>query len=350
MILNSLFFFATLFMGLNNILPLFSLIKGDEKPAALVKEDLQYRVAFDLGSGNLKMQASWIHPKKNRIVKVAVVESINLPVREAIDRDPNGEIPEEMVQQLKAALLEMQEKAKSHGNVTAYVAGATAAYRSAGNGNEVLERLSKELGVSMFLLSQDEEAMLGFSSLEAEGFLPDDASVIVWENGGGSTQISHLANGKFEAYNLPVGKVAMKTDIIQEIQKKEAATTPNPIGENEAVQAIKWARAQFQNAPDWVKQKTVLGIGAMFPNAVKGIGKSTFTKDDLRCLIDTRLNKTDEELSPDPDPNTPYLLSDLLFLYGVMEELGLQEVDCPKLQGPGSTSGLLIDPSRWTGS
>ncbi len=337
MILNSLFLFMSLFMGLNNILPLFSVIKAGNEPKAVVMDDLVYRVAFDLGSDDLKMQAAWINPKKNQIVKVAVTESLNLPLQEAINRDPNSEIPQEMVQQLKAALLGMQERAQLDGNVTTFVGGATMAYRSAPNGNEVLDKLSKELGISMFLLTPNEEAMLGYSSLEAEGLVSKGA--LVWENGRGSTQISHIAKGEFEAYNLPVDKAA----IIQEIQKRGSSSPPNPLGKEDAAAGIQWTQAQFQDAPDWVrKKKTVLGIGAMFPNAVKGLGKSTFTKSDLRQLIDQKLDKADQELSAEQDPNTLYMLSDLLFLYGVMEELEIEEVECPKLQGPGSTSALLL--------
>jgi hypothetical protein len=85
----------------------------------------------------------------------------------------------------------------------------------------------------------------------------------------------------------------------------------------------------------------------MFPNVQKGVGKGTFAKEDLWQLIEKRLGKSDQDLSQKPDPNTAYLLSDLLFLYGAMEALQIEEVICPEMQGPGNTSGLLIDASKW---
>ncbi len=313
-------------------------------------EALEYRVAFDLGSGNLKMQAAWVDPKGGRIVEMAATESVPIPVRDSIDRDPNQNIPEEIVAQLGSAIQKMQRKTGKPALVCKFVAGATDAYRVARNGSEVLDLLAKESGISIFLLSQNEEAALGYSSLKAEGVVDSHKGALIWENGGGSTQFTREIDGNLQSYNKSLGKVPMKNHLIQEIQKKALSqtSTPNPITREEAKQAIAWTIAQFQEAPAWVKESpTVVGIGAMFPNVQKGVGKGTFTKEDLWQLIEKRLGKSDHDLSPKSDPNAAYLLSDLLFLIGAMEALQIEEVICPEMQGPGNTSGLLIDASKW---
>lgn len=348
MILNSILLFMSVFLGLNELLPIlhYQSPAKAESASERVINDLQYRVAFDLGSGKLKMQAAWVDPSQNRVVKIALTDEAVIPLSEAIQRDPNGNIPEQVIRQLNDSLSMMQKKAESEGNVSAYIGGATEAYRAANNGAEVLAQLSDRFHISMFLLSQNEEAVLGYGSLVAEGLMPDEKNVLVWEIGGASTQLSHKTDGVFEAFNLQNGKVPMKNYIIQEIQQKHSLT-PNPIEAEEAVQAIGWVKGQFQDAPDWTRgNQTVLGIGAMFPGVQKGLGKSTFTKMELEQLIEKRLGKLDDDLSPN-DTASVYMVSDLLFLYGVMDELEIDHVVCPNMQGPGSTSGLLIDESRW---
>jgi exopolyphosphatase / guanosine-5'-triphosphate,3'-diphosphate pyrophosphatase len=346
MLLQTIFWLTTILLGMNGLQQPAAKIAASEKE----QESLQYRVAFDLGSGNLKMQAAWVDPKEGRIVALAAAESQSIPVRDAIDHDPNHNIPEEIVVQLASAIQEMQRKAENQAPVSRYVAGATDAYRVAGNGSEVLGLLAKQSGLSVYLLSQNEEAALGYGSLKAEGIVDRHERALIWENGGGSTQFTREIEGSLQSYHKSLGKVPMKNHLIQEIQKKALSQTssPNPISREEAKQAIAWAAAEFHDAPSWVKERpTVLGIGAMFPNVQKGVGKGTFTKADLWQLIEKRLGKSDQELSPKPDPNAAYMLSDLLFLYGAMEALQIEEVLCPEMQGPGNTSGLLIDGSKW---
>ncbi len=313
----------------------------------ILQENLEYRASFDLGSGTVKIQAAMVDAAQNKIAKVLYAEGVTALVRESIDRDPQGNIPPEMVEQLKNAMLQMRKTAELHGQLTHVVAGATEAYRVAKNGPQVIQQLSQETGIPIYLLSQEEEARLGIASLASEGYLKEGQNALVWENGSGSTQMTAIVDGQSMPYNLQVGKTAMKNTLIQTIQGKDfsSTNTPNPVSLDEAFQGIEWAKTQFISAPSGLKQEKVLGIGAMFPNVKKALGKSVFTKEELMGLIETRLGQTDEEMGKG-DPNAPYMLSDLLFLYGAMDALGIESVEMPTLSGPGNTSGLLTDLSQ----
>jgi len=332
-------------MFFKSLLYVFSLMCG-LNPVALSgqrpdRERLEYRAAFDLGSGKLKMQSAWVDPRRGKIVEMAESSELVIPLREAIDGDPNGKIPEEVAAQLQDALAKMQAQAESHGAIPKYVGGATASFRAATNGEEIIDWLGREQGISIYLLSSEEEASLGRESLLAEGLLPKE-DALIWENGGGSTQISRKTAEGLKFFNLSVGKVAMKAFLIEEVQGRKGQASPNPISREEADRAIAWSSSKFQGAPEWAVGADALGIGAMFPNVMRGLGKSTFSKGDLKQLIEERLGKTDEELGGDA-----YIVSDLLFLYGAMDALGIEQVVCPKMRGPGSTSGLLIDAQKW---
>ncbi|MBS0628137.1 MAG: hypothetical protein JSS09_08005, partial [Verrucomicrobia bacterium] len=53
-------------------------------------ENISYRVAFDLGSGKVKMQAAIVDEVSLCIIKVLDISEISIPLRESIDQDSNG--------------------------------------------------------------------------------------------------------------------------------------------------------------------------------------------------------------------------------------------------------------------
>ena len=62
------------------------------------------------------------------------------------------------------------------------------------------------------------------------------------------------------------------------------------------------------------------------------------------------IGQSGEEFSDGHKENQPFVLSDLIFLYGMMDALEMQQVHCPNKKGPGSTSGLLVDEAKWASS
>jgi len=85
------------------------------------------------------------------------------------------------------------------------LAVATAAVRDAKNRNILLDRLKKEVGVTVRILSGEEEARLGaLATLERLAFRDG----VVIDLGGGSLQISHIrAGGIHRAASVPLGAV-----------------------------------------------------------------------------------------------------------------------------------------------
>jgi exopolyphosphatase/guanosine-5'-triphosphate,3'-diphosphate pyrophosphatase len=85
------------------------------------------------------------------------------------------------------------------------VAVATAAVRDATNRNDFLRRLKREAGISVRVLSGEDEARLGaLAALERLAFRDG----VVVDLGGGSLQVSHVrAGGVHRAASVPLGAV-----------------------------------------------------------------------------------------------------------------------------------------------
>ncbi len=326
-------------------------ISSISPPSSPSSDRIQYRVALDLGSGTVKMQSAWVDIVSGRIIEIIDVKKVAIPLRDAVEKDPEQCIPEPMFQLLKNSIGELIAEAKKHGEIAGCVGAATEAYRYALNGQDILDRLERELGIPLFKLTQDEEADLGYAALKAEGQIAEGA--IVWENGGGSLQISTKIGNSFGHFNLQLGKIPMKNYLIGQVQGKDIhdTDTPNPISKEEAEKAIEWVKGQFKNAPAWLKERTdqddFIGMSACFTTVMRALGKKEFTKEELRHLLEERLGKTNEELILNRIENPIFMVSDLILLYGVMDELNIEKIRCAEMKGPGSTSGLLVDTQKW---
>ena len=304
-----------------------------------------YQVAFDIGSGSLKMQSAWVDPIVCRISKKMETISLHIPLRDSIDQDPNLNIPEEMVQRLISSILDLKIQAAVHGSIFKCVGVGTESFRIAKNGKEVLSRIQNETDVLLFCPSPSEEALLGRKALIAEGILSKDADFISWENGGGSMQIATASEGKLLSFNKSLGKIPVKNHLMSQIQGKDIRenASPNPISKQEALQTISWIQSHLDDTPTWLSSKIssceVIGLGGMFACVQRKLHKAEFTKEEVYQLLALQLGKTDQELSQTED--STFMVLDPLFLYAIMSALNIEKVRFERVTG--STSALLVD-------
>jgi exopolyphosphatase/pppGpp-phosphohydrolase len=188
----------------------------------------------------------------------------------------------------------------------------------------------------------EEEALLGLKALQAEGKIASTEECISWENGGGSTQITFISKEGPQFFTKNLGKIPVKNYIIRQIQGKDPKEhiSPNPISQSQAKAALAWLEEELKDAPSWLKEKPsikVVALGAIFPNLYKALEKLEVTKQDLLELLADRIGKTDEELKGSSDPI--FMVSDLLFLYAVMEKLHIGKVEYGQVNYPDLKEG-----------
>jgi exopolyphosphatase/guanosine-5'-triphosphate,3'-diphosphate pyrophosphatase len=101
-------------------------------------------------------------------------------------------------------------------SVTDYKACATSAFREAGNGHEVADKIFSHTGFFIDVIDGKKEAEIIYTNHVAESLDVDHAYLYV-DVGGGSTEITLFSKGKIiDSNSFPVGAVRMCMDKVSE--------------------------------------------------------------------------------------------------------------------------------------
>ncbi len=161
-----------------------------------LRRDRGLFAAIDLGT-----QASLLLIARIVGGKVQPVYQALAPTQIGQDLRAGGRIGEVAVDRLKETLASFKQDF-SRQEATLVAVGATAGFRQARNGLEVLSRLSSELHFPCRPLTGEEEAALSWSGV-ANLYSPVDLAVL--DIGGGSTEI-HWRN---QSLSLPLGAISL---------------------------------------------------------------------------------------------------------------------------------------------
>jgi len=160
---------------------------------------MQNIAAIDVGSNAMRMVVG-------RIVydgKVEAVENLRLPVRLGQDAFTTGIISEETSQQTVEAFQRFRKIADKH-KVDKIRAIATSAMREALNGNLLLDRITRQTGIEVEIISGEEEARLIHLAATQSVNLKNKQALLI-DIGGGSVEVTLSQNGKIlstESYNM----------------------------------------------------------------------------------------------------------------------------------------------------
>ena len=125
-------------------------------------------------------------------------------LRLARDLDRTGRIPPEALERAFEALRDFRAIAGGSG-VRRFEAAGTSALRDAANGPPFIQKVKRELGITIRILSGLEEARFGF--LGAVGGLPVDDGVF-FDLGGGSLQVGRFRRRRLVgALSVPLGSL-----------------------------------------------------------------------------------------------------------------------------------------------
>jgi exopolyphosphatase/guanosine-5'-triphosphate,3'-diphosphate pyrophosphatase len=162
--------------------------------------------AIDAGSNAIRMVVAELLPGQlNRI------EAERVPVRLGHDVFTHGVLDDATVDAAVASFVHFREVFDRHG-VTTYRAVATAAVRTAENGELLVHRLHHEAGIQLDVIDGDEEARLVCKAVvHAFGDTPPPRCVL--DLGGGSLEVN-LRDGlgaatTWRGYSLPIGTVRL---------------------------------------------------------------------------------------------------------------------------------------------
>lgn len=310
------------------------------------------RAAFDIGSAQVKIQVSDVDLTSNRITNVLLTDASTVPLREDLVKSLDGRLSFEIQNKVVDAISQLMKKAALF-HPEAYASVATEALRLAKNSQELIERIARETGLAVTIISQEEEGILGFISAVNEADIDPDHA-ISWDLGGGSFQITAKSGENYTVFQGRLGKIPLKNALLK-IQGKDGDQTqsPNPISKWQAMRAIKLIKESLRDIPFELRLKlnhpdvAVLGVGI---NPIWGLAESMlFDHNRILSELTSRLNQSDDALmikDSIPPAQAVYRVSNLILAYGVMATLGIKQVHYVGTQGANAV-GTLLSPQYW---
>src|SRR5690606_8030912 len=121
---------------------------------------------------------------------------LRIPLRLGMDVFTHGKIGAEREEMVISSMKVFSDLMKIY-KVEHYRACATSAMRDAKNGVEIINAVKETSGISIEIISGDEEATLIYGNHVAEGLYKDSAYLYI-DVGGGSTELTFYENGEMK--------------------------------------------------------------------------------------------------------------------------------------------------------
>lgn len=150
--------------------------------------------AIDIGSNAARLLISDVIQGNSKRPQFQKINLVRVPLRLGFDVFENNEISKEkeemILNTIKAYKLLMDAY-----DVKYCKAAATSAMRDASNAHRILERVRKETGIGIEIITGDAEASFIYENHIAEN-LDKNHTYLYIDVGGGSTELTFFANGK----------------------------------------------------------------------------------------------------------------------------------------------------------
>jgi len=271
---------------------------------------------IDIGSNSVRLLVSNVIEDEETIL-FKKSSLTRLPIRLGPDAFADGKISDDNVERLVSGMTAYQKIMEVHG-VQKYRACATSALRESKNGIQVVERIYKESGVNIELISGKEEARMIFSS-DMIGDLADKHETFLYiDVGGGSTELTLFHQGLIQSsQSFKIGTIRLLKDLVK--------------------------KKRWDEMKDWIQSKTqaydeVLMVGSggninrTFKLAQKQKGE-TMSLKGLKAIREQILDFDDEQrmIRFDLNPDRTDVLPHALKIYtNAMKWAGSQEMIVPK--------------------
>lgn len=320
------------------------------------------RCALDIGSGSTKIVVATVDPARQLVVAVRFRAEDAVSYKKELTADQI--LPDAIIEKGVAVMRELMGKAtKAVGAALPPCTGvATAVFREARNGASAVASLARATGTTLTVISQDDEAKLGFiagATAAAEKLRADVAldRVVVWDIGSASMQITTRENGpageRFSIYkglfaSDPMTKFLLDRQIAR-AEKAADAKSPNPVAAPDVEAGVERSRAEARGVPAAVaarlagREAVVVGVGGVHAKSVSaqlGLADGgSFDRARLAAAVRARTGWTDAQLGG--GKYAANQLANLILVLGYVEELSIPRVIALDVN---LADGLLVRP------
>ena len=170
--------------------------------------------AIDIGSNAARLLIKRIDQNAAKRSGFKKLLLLRVPLRLGFDVFKAGKLSKKKMEQVVRLLKAYRQLMKIYG-VETYRACATSAMRDAKNGKEVMQEVKKETGITIEIISGQEEARMIYEN-HVECMQDRKGNYMYVDVGGGSTEINLLSDGMLCAsayYNL--GTVRLLNDAVK---------------------------------------------------------------------------------------------------------------------------------------
>jgi exopolyphosphatase/guanosine-5'-triphosphate,3'-diphosphate pyrophosphatase len=170
--------------------------------------------AIDIGSNSIRLLVADVLPGDG--APLVTVSRAGEPCRLGRGLDSSGLVDIELADRAADVCMGFVERARALG-ARHLVAGATAALRGAADGPEVARRIGERIGVTVRILTGEEEARLVYTSVvRGLGATAGRNACVVFDLGGGSTEVvSGFGAEPGRWVSLPFGAVSLTERFIR---------------------------------------------------------------------------------------------------------------------------------------
>lgn len=314
-------------------------------PPSLTEKKI-VKAAFDLGSGDFKL---CVVDASNGNLKILLQKVITVNL--GTDCNVNKGTLSETVQ-IKAleALKELQSEAKRVG-ATSFCGVATAVFRNASNGQDLLKRLQETNQIPLRIITQEEEGRLGFLTGAAIFSQIPQEELLLLDIGSSSVQIT--ANNA--TYGADIGTSRIPQIFAENVrhQTYSPGMMFDSITDEEILKLSDLIIGQIPES-NWQTQRIASGKANFsycdYPRFIDTVEQVTFKKDALRIeeLLKAikRLNDPSFELKNVSEERRQFRMFSLTLIYSLMKKLGHEKINLG-LNETGNAPGLAFNEEFW---
>ncbi len=309
------------------------------------------RAALDIGSGRIKLAVAEVEESTGMPSRILFSDSTQCLLGNSFKQSQNGQLSPFILTQAEEVIDSYCAIADSLG-AEEKVGIATAVFREAENGMNFIEMMNRKKGFDLQVVSQEKEGELGFLTAVASSGHDQD-TVIAWDSGSVSFQISMKDENDFIVYKGPWGTAKILATLIRDIQGREFSYTSssNPTTIEDLITLSTVIRDGLSPCSSKFLEKlsdngiNVVSIGgektSIFGVASEMIGSLQWKKEEVWRAIEEYVGRTDEEIAP----LDVHALPKLAFLYTVMDHFNMHRVHYEPTNG--STLGIFLSSDLW---
>ena len=149
--------------------------------------------AIDIGSNAMRLLINNVIDFEGKKI-YKKVDIVRVPIRLGTEAFTKGKISKKTIEKFLHAMMAYANLMKAHGVVKCRSC-ATSALREASNREEIVEKVRKETGINLEIISGKEEAEIIYST-HIEKIINKDASFLYVDVGGGSVEITLFEKSK----------------------------------------------------------------------------------------------------------------------------------------------------------